>query len=98
FTGRLPDFHYINFDDERLIGFELADFSRLMVVFQKILPGVRVIFIDEIQNIEGWERFVRRIHDEGYKIFLTGSNARLLGSELATHLTGRYVKIELYPF
>ena len=98
FTGRFPAFYYINFDDERLIDFGLADFSRLMVAFQKILPDVRVIFIDEIQNVEGWERFVRRIHDEGYKIFLTGSNARLLGSELATHLTGRYVKIELYPF
>jgi predicted AAA+ superfamily ATPase len=98
FAGRFPDFYYINFDDERLIDFGLDDFSRLMVVFQKIHPDVRVIFIDEIQNIDGWERFVRRIHDEGYKIFLTGSNARLLGSELATHLTGRYVKIELYPF
>jgi len=98
FAGRFPAFYYINFDDERLIDFGLADFSRLMVAFQKILPDVRVIFIDEIQNVEGWERFVRRIHDEGYKIFLTGSNARLLGSELATHLTGRYVKIELYPF
>jgi hypothetical protein len=98
FAGRFPDFYYINFDDERLIDFGLDDFSRLMVVFQKILTDVRVIFIDEIQNIDGWERFVRRIHDEGYKIFLTGSNARLLGSELATHLTGRYVKIELYPF
>lgn len=98
FAGRFPDFYYINFDDERLIDFGLADFSRLMVIFQKILPGIRVIFLDEIQNIDGWERFVRRIHDEGYKIFLTGSNARLLGSELATHLTGRYVKIELYPF
>ena len=65
--------------------------------FQKLYPS-SVIFIDEIQNIAGWERFVRRIHDEGYKIFLTGSNARLLSSELATHLTGRYVKIELYPF
>jgi len=98
FAGRFPAFYYINFDDERLIDFGLADFSRLMVAFQKILPDVRVIFIDEIQNVEGWERFVRRIHDDGYKIFLTGSNARLLGSELATHLTGRYVKIELYPF
>jgi hypothetical protein len=98
FAGRVPDFYYINFDDERLIGFELDDFSRLMVAFHKIRPDTRVIFIDEIQNVDGWERFVRRIHDEGYKIFLTGSNARLLGSELATHLTGRYARIELYPF
>jgi predicted AAA+ superfamily ATPase len=57
-----------------------------------------VIVLDEIQNIEQWERFVRRLHDEEYKVFLSGSNAKLLGSELATHLTGRYIKKELYPF
>lgn len=98
FANRYEDFYYINFDDERLIDFELADFSLLMLAFNKLRPGIRVMFIDEIQNVDGWERFIRRIHDEGYKIFITGSNARLLGSELATHLTGRYSKIELYPF
>jgi len=97
FARRFREYYYINFDDERLIDFSVEDFQNLMVVLQKLYPA-RVIFIDEIQNIPGWERFVRRIHDEGYKIFLTGSNARLLSSELATHLTGRYVKIELYPF
>lgn len=56
------------------------------------------MFFDEIQNIEGWERFIRRVFEEGYKIFITGSNAKLLSSELATHLTGRYIKIELFPF
>lgn len=54
--------------------------------------------MDEIQNVQKWERFARRIFEEGYKIFITGSNAKLLSSELATHLTGRYYKIELYPF
>jgi predicted AAA+ superfamily ATPase len=98
FADRYRNYYYINFDDERLIDFTLADFSTLMLVFNKIQPGIKVLFIDEVQNIDGWERFVRRIHDEGYKVFLTGSNARLLGSELATHLTGRYAKIELYPF
>ncbi|GAB6285254.1 MAG: ATP-binding protein [Methanoregula sp.] len=98
FACRYDDFYYINFDDERLFDFELADFSQLMIVFNKVHPGVRVMFIDEIQMVSGWERFIRRIHDEGYKIFLTGSNARLLGTELSTHLTGRYAKIELYPF
>jgi hypothetical protein len=68
-----------------------------MIVFQKQFPS-KTIFLDEIQNVEKWERFVRRIFEEGYKIFVTGSNAKLLSSELATHLTGRYYKIELYPF
>jgi len=92
------DFHYINFDDDRLLEFSLGDFSTLMLVYEKLSPGTKVIFIDEIQNIAGWERFIRRIHDDGYKVFLTGSNAKLLSAELGTHLTGRYMKITLYPF
>lgn len=97
FASRYKNYYYINFDDERLINFTVDDFHSLMLVFHKLYQA-DVIFLDEVQNIEGWERFIRRIHDEEYKIFLTGSNARLLSSELATHLTGRYVKIELYPF
>lgn len=97
FSRRFEEFYYINLDDERLIDFAVDDFKNLMVVFQKLYPS-KVIFIDEIQNVAGWERFVRRVHDEGYKIFLTGSNAKLLSSELGTHLTGRHVRIELYPF
>lgn len=98
FAETYEKFHYINFDDERLINFRVEDFATLMVIFEKIHPGVRVLFIDEIQNVDSWERYVRRVHDEGYKIFLTGSNAKLLSSELATHLTGRYDLLELYPF
>jgi predicted AAA+ superfamily ATPase len=97
FSKKFANFYYANFDDERLADFVMEDFQQLMTVFQK-RHQAKVIFLDEIQNVVGWERFVRRIHDEGYKIFITGSNAKLLSSELATHLTGRYVKIELYPF
>jgi predicted AAA+ superfamily ATPase len=97
FSTYYKDFLYINFDDERLLNFTIKDFSHLMITFSKI-SNSKVIFIDEIQNIDSWERFVRRIHDEGYKIFITGSNAKLLSSELSTKLTGRYSKIELYPF
>lgn len=97
-SGQYSDFLYINFDDDRLMDFSVKDFPDLMLVFEKTSPGIKVIFIDEIQNITGWERFIRRIHDEGYKVFLTGSNANLLSAELGTHLTGRYTKITLYPF
>jgi uncharacterized protein len=97
-SARYSDFLYINFDDDRLMDFSLSDFPGLMLVFEKTAPGIKVLFIDEIQNVAGWERFVRRIHDEGYKVFLTGSNANLLSAELGTHLTGRYTKITLYPF
>lgn len=97
FSKKFKNFYYINFDDERLIDFSVDNFDDLMVIFRK-MHFSKVIFLDEIQNIEKWEKFIRRIFDEGYKIFLTGSNAKLLSSELGTHLTGRYFKIELYPF
>ncbi len=96
FSKSLQPFHFITFDDERLLDFSLQDFQSLLLVFKKRHSG-RVVFLDEVQNVVGWERFVRRLHDEGYKVFVTGSNAKLLGSELATHLTGRYFKIELFP-
>jgi len=91
------EFSYMNFDDERMLNFSISDFQTLLSVFDKFTKS-KVVFFDEIQNIEGWERFIRRIFDDGYKIFITGSNAKLLSSELATHLTGRYIKIELFPF
>jgi len=91
------EFSYMNFDDERMLNFSISDFQTLLSVFAKFTKS-KVVFFDEIQNIEGWERFIRRIFDDGYKIFITGSNAKLLSSELATHLTGRYIKIELFPF
>ncbi|MCK5416601.1 ATP-binding protein [Candidatus Parcubacteria bacterium] len=97
FMEEYDNFYYINFDDERLIDFNIENFNDLMLIYKKKFKS-NVIFIDEIQNIPSWERFVRRIYDDGYKIFITGSNAKLLSSELATHLTGRYFKIELYPF
>jgi len=97
-SAQYADFHYINFDDDRLMDFTVADFPSLMLVFEKITPEVKTLFVDEVQNVAGWERFIRRIHDEGYKVFLTGSNANLLSQELGTRLTGRYMKITLFPF
>ncbi len=92
-----PDFHFVTFDDERLINFEVSDFNTLLIELNKTGPS-KTIFLDEIQNVTGWERFVRRLHDQQYKVFISGSNSRLLSSELATHLTGRYIKTELFPF
>ena len=97
-SGLYSDYQYVNFDDDRLMDFTVADFPALMLVFEKTLPGVKTLFVDEIQNVIGWERFVRRIHDEGYKVFLTGSSASLISSELGTRLTGRYIPVILYPF
>ncbi len=91
------DYHYITFEDERFAGFTVDDFQQLLTILHKRSPA-KILFFDEIQNIPEWERFVRRVHDQGYKIFISGSNANLLSSELATRLTGRYLKIELFPF
>ena len=97
FASRMDDFHYMNFDDERLIEFSVADFDQLLQCFHE-RSTCHMLLFDEVQNIPSWERFVRRVHDEGYKVVLTGSNAHLLSAELGTHLTGRHVKEELFPF
>lgn len=93
------DFYYLNFEDERLIQFSAADdFDSLYQSFLELYGKHQTFFFDEIQNIQGWERFVSRMIDSGFKFFITGSNARLLSRELATHLTGRHMTVEIYPF
>ncbi len=90
--------YYLNFDDDRLLNFNLSDFQVLFEIFIEKFGNQNTFYFDEIQNINGWERFVRRLHDLGKKIYITGSNAKMLSRELGTHLTGRYMQIELYPF
>ena len=89
---------YLNCDDDRLVGADISDLAALLVIWEEVYPGARTVFLDEIQNIPGWERVIRRMHDEGYHIFLSGSNSHLLSIEFGTHLTGRYIQIELFPF
>lgn len=89
--------YYFNFDDERLIHFKVQDFQVLLEIFIELFGKQSTFYFDEIQNIQGWERFIRRLYEMGNKIFITGSNAKLLSKELGTHLTGRYVQIEIYP-
>lgn len=90
--------YYLNFDDERLVNFHLEDFQKLHELFIELFGEQNLFYFDEIQNVPGWERFVRRLHDQQKKVFITGSNASLLSRELGTHLTGRYLEINLYPF
>lgn len=92
------DFYYFNFEDERLVDFTPKDFSALHEALIECFGSHKTFFMDEVQNVAGWERFVRRMQDEGFKFILTGSNASLLSSELGTKLTGRHVGIELLPF
>ena len=90
--------YYMNFDDERLIRFSVEHFQLLYETFIELFGVQKTFYFDEIQNIPGWERFVRRLYDDGCKVFLTGSNASMLSRELGTHLTGRYMQNELFPF
>jgi len=92
-------FYYLNFEDERLISFSAEDdFDLLYQVFLELYGEQKTFFFDEIQNVSGWERFVRRMYERDNKFVITGSNARLLSRELATHLTGRHLAKEIYPF
>lgn len=90
--------YYLNFDDDRLVNFTIYDFQLLYETFIELYGEQKTFYFDEIQNIKGWERFVRRLHDYGNKIYITGSNASMLSRELGTHLTGRYYQNELFPF
>ena len=87
---------YLNFDDIRLSNFETGDFTRLHREIEK--RATKVLFFDEIQIIEGWEKYINQLLREGYKVFITGSNASMLSVELGTHLTGRHLSMELFPF
>ena len=89
---------YANFDDERLKELETKDLDNVLQTLYKIYGKFDYLFLDEIQNIDGWPLFVNRLLRQRIHIIITGSNAKLLSTELATHLTGRHHKIELFPF
>lgn len=90
-------YNYFNFEDRRAIGFELADFDRLITLFEKRGDEGAAYFFDEIQAVPGWETVVRGMLDEGKKIVMAGSSASLLSKELGTKLTGRHLTYELFP-
>ncbi len=89
-------FGYVNFDDERLL--ENFDADQLLADIQSMYGKTPYLFLDEIQNLPQWELIVNRLQRMGHNLVLTGSNANLLSKELATHLTGRHIPIELLPF
>jgi len=90
--------YYFNFEDERLVTFSVSDFQLLQEIFIELFGSQKIYYFDEIQNIEGWELFVRRLYNNGNKIYITGSNATLFSEELGTRLTGRYISLKIFPF
>ena len=94
---------YLNFEDDRLFKFELSDCQTILDVFYAQQPEKKsrrcYFFFDEIQNIEHWERFIRRLIDtENVSVYVTGSSAKLLSTEIATGLRGRALDREVFPF
>ena len=91
-------FYYLNLEDVRLEGFELSDFVKADEIFVELYGKNGVYFLDEVQVVSKWEKFVRSLVDKKRKVVLTGSNASLLSRDLGTLLTGRHLSCELFPF
>lgn len=92
------DMLYINFEDDRLYGFDVHDFDTILTVHKEMGGQDPILFLDEVQNIEGWEKFARRLADHKYMGYITGSNAKMLSSDVATTLGGRYVVKNVFPY
>ncbi len=89
---------YINFEDERLAEFNVNDFNDILAVHSELSEQPGFYFFDEIQNIDGWEKFARRLADSGERVWITGSNAKMLSSQIATTLGGRYLIKHVTPY
>lgn len=89
---------YINFEDERLEGFNALDFNLILEAHFEMYGKRPMLFLDEIQNITGWEKFARRLADNKYKVVITGSNAKMLSTDIQTTLGGRYLPVNVYPY
>ena len=89
---------YINFDDERLIDFKLSDFDDILLVAEEMSSKQHYFYFDEIQNIDDWEKFAIRVANQGYKVDITGSNAKMLSKEVAAKLGGRYIMKEILTY
>ena len=90
---------YINFEDERISNIKAEDLGLIIDCHKELFgEGKPLIFLDEIQNIDGWEKFARRIADSKYRVMITGSNAKMLSGEILTTIGGRYIAKNVYPF
>jgi len=89
---------YLNFEDDRLAQFTAADFELILECHAEMHDRRPMLFLDEIQNVDGWEKFARRLADANYAVWLTGSNAKMLSSEIMTTLGGRYLATEVFPY
>lgn len=89
---------YINFEDERLVGMCADDLNLLLEVHLEMYGKKPILFLDEIQNITGWDKFARRMADTKHWVYITGSNAKMLSGDVQTTLGGRYITVDVYPY
>ena len=89
---------YFNFEDDRIASLTTEDLDRIKVCYEEMFDCKPIFFLDEIQIVDHWEKFARRLADQGYRVYVTGSNAKMLSSEIATTLGGRYIIQNVYPF
>ena len=96
---KVEDILYINFEDERLASMKSEELGLLLDTYWEMYDQKRPrIYLDEIQNITGWEKFARRLAEEKYQVMITGSNARMLSREITSTLGGSYIQRNIYPF
>ena len=94
----LEEFVYIDFDDERLIEMTSDDFDVILQTYKAIYPHKPILLFDEIQNVDGWEHFARRLANQKYLVYITGSNAKMLSRDIHTTLGSRYADEKVYPY
>ena len=94
---RMEEICYFNFEDDRLGIMTLADLDTIKSAYEEMFDTQPVFFFDEIQVVEGWEKFARRLADQKFRVYITGSNAKMLSSEIATTLGGRYMIKDVFP-
>jgi predicted AAA+ superfamily ATPase len=95
---RLEEMVYIDFDDERLLGMTATDLDQILQAYGAVYSYKPILFFDEIQNVEGWEHFARRLANQKYQVFITGSNAKMLSRDIQTTLGGRYIDGKVFPY
>ena len=89
---------YFNFEDDRIDSLDITDLELIKTCYEEMYDHRPLFFLDEVQLVNGWEKFARRLADQKYQVYITGSNAKMLSSEMATVLTGRYLQVEMLPF
>lgn len=94
----LHDIVYVNFDDERLLGMTTDDFDLILQAYYSMHGGQPIFFFDEIQNVDGWANFARRLANQKHRVYVTGSNAKMISRDIETVLGGRYLSVYVFTY